>query len=112
MIVQSVHGAPRFAFDDHRFDQLRYRDVAFAAAPSCSGAADGLHIVDGAVDGARFITFSNTRFSILVFEYSFWKPCSNIFKYSNNRFSSGVHACVQAADVSVNVSVHRGIIMR
>ena len=65
--LHSLVRAPRFAFDDQRFDQLRYRDVAFAAAPS--GAADGLHIVDG----ARFITFSNTRFSILVFEYSFWK---------------------------------------
>ena len=25
--------APRFAFDDERFDQLRYRDVSFAAPP-------------------------------------------------------------------------------
>ena len=51
-----------------------------------SGAANGLQIVHG----ARFITFSNTRFSILVFEYSFWKPCSNIIEYSNNRFSTAI----------------------
>ena len=76
-------------FDDQRFDQLRYRDAAFAAAPS--GAADAAMHSDGfIVDGARFITFSNIRFSILVFEYSFWKPCSNIFEYSNNRFSTAL----------------------
>ena len=63
--------APRFAFDDQRFDQLRNRDEVFGAAPS--GAADGFHIGDG----ARFNTFSNTRYSNLIFEYSFWKRCSD-----------------------------------
>ena len=66
---------------DQRLDQLR---MAFAAAPS--GAADAVTACRSI--GDRFIAFSNTRFSILVFEYSFSKPCSNIFEYSNNRFST------------------------
>ena len=71
---------------DQRFDQLRNRYVAFAAAPS--GATDAVTVCRSIGDGARFIAFSNTRFSSLVFEYSFSKPCSNIFEYSNNRFST------------------------
>ena len=62
--------------------------VACTAAPS--GAADAVTACRSIGDGARFIALSNTRFSILVFEYSFSKPCSNIFEYSNNRFSTAL----------------------
>ena len=50
------------------------------ALPACASATE----LDSAL-------FSNTRFSVLVFEYSFWEPCSNLFEYSNNRFSTGVY---------------------
>ena len=86
VIEQSVHRGSRSMISDLISCVIEmYSSCSLLGGPQRRGwRSDGLHIVDG----ARFITFSNTRFSILVFEYSFWKPCSNIFEYSNNRFST------------------------
>ena len=64
------------------------QQFTFMISGLISGAADAVTTCRSIGAGARFIAFSNTRFSILVFEYSFSKPCSNIFEYSNNRFST------------------------